>query len=127
MGIPFAVSMSAAYKQSFLLATIAIVMMFILAGILPFAHRRESLWVFIMAAIVFVPVNWLLVTKYGLYRYLLLVEEGQKFYKVLFPVAVGECMVILSCLEEILAGLAARVLWRKQAKLYVPGKEGGES
>ncbi len=57
IGIPFSISLTAAVKGSLWWTILAVVMIFVLAGLLPVCRRRAGLWILVMTSIVMVPVN----------------------------------------------------------------------
>ena len=115
--IPLGFSLMSAYIHSLWLATATIILVFVFVGAMPFCHRRESLWLFVMTAIVSVPINWFLLRKYELWLYFspAINTNGWIYYMSLM-----EFILILSSFEEIFFGMIGRILWPKQIRLYIP-------
>lgn len=68
----------------------------------------ENIWIFMLIAVGFIPVN--IALEMQLYEYISLLADGPigKILSVIIHYA------ILFCLEEIVAGLIGRIIWREQ-------------
>lgn len=87
----------------------AIISSFIVVGIVPICKHRENLWLFLVLAVSMVPVNVFLAARLGLI--MVLFYETPVWTRYVFSVLVyGICF----SLEEIMTGIIARIIWRKQ-------------
>lgn len=117
MVLPICLSFVSANIQSVWLAVVAMVLIFILVSVLPFCHKRENLWLFIMVALTSGPINWFLIKKYKLWLYLF---PTQNTTGLIFYLSMIQYVLILSSIEEILAGMLGRIIFPRQYKLYIP-------
>lgn len=115
--IPFGVSVIAVYIQSVWLTVAAIVLVFILVSILPICHGYENMWVFIMIAYIAIPINLFILIEYGSWINFVFVGSNGGFT---YFMSLIQYILILSSIEQILAGLIARIIWKRQYKLYIP-------
>lgn len=114
--LPIIISfLSMIYKSLWLIA-VAVLVMFVLVGILPYCRKHENLWVFIITALSALPINWFLFMKYTILRYYLCGGEDG----IISKMVIFEYMLILMGVEQVILGLIARFIWRKQYKLYIP-------
>lgn len=109
--IPTVLSSFATHYTSVILLIITTVIMFLILKIPIFKHR-ENLWMFVIATFATIPMNILLVKIIGessFFDYdsvLSNVFSGFVIYAVLFAV------------EQIILGVATRLLYRRQYKLF---------
>ena len=121
--IPLGFSLISAHICSLWLAAATIILVFILVGVLPFCHRRENLWLFVMTAIVSVPINWFLLREYELWMFL---SPAKNTSGWVYYMSLAEYVLVLSSFEEILSGMIGRIIWPKQIRLYIPYDEEDE-
>lgn len=114
--IPLGYSLISAHIRSLWLAAATIILVFILVGVLPFCHRRENLWLFVMTAIVSVPINWFLLREYELW---MLFSPAKNTSGWVYYMSLAEYVLVLSSFEEILSGMIGRIIWPKQIRLYI--------
>ena len=86
------------------------VLLFLFVKLMPFAKGHESLWVFVLGAIAFLPVN----IKVGIFLVTIIMDINP------FVIAMALCSV-----EEIVLGTIARILWRNQVETKVEEEEKG--
>ena len=82
-------------------------------AVMPVYRRRESLWIFVITAAASVPVNIrlsILLDKWDI------LDMGIPFSE--YIVALFLCMMLFS-VEEIILGVAGRLIWRRQYKIKV--------
>ncbi len=106
--VPLLLSAFAAAQKSVLLGCAAAASLFLMVKIMPVWRRRESLGVFLLTALAGVPLNLYGAVQFARFA----LTEEEIFALSLLRGAV--CFVVLLCAEEILLGLIARLLWRKQ-------------
>ena len=108
--IPTTLSSFAAHYASVILLVITTIMMFLMLKI-PVFKYRENLWMFVIATFATLPVNIFLVKIIGQSAFfdydniLSSIFSGFVIYAVLFAV------------EQIVLGVATRLLYRRQYKL----------
>ncbi|MGN1140158.1 MAG: hypothetical protein ACI4TF_03055 [Oliverpabstia sp.] len=114
---PFLMALGSAYFKSIWLVPATIILMFILVAVLPFCHKRENLWLFVLCAVCAIPINIFLLTEYPQWRYLLYSdsERGITYYMALI-----EMLLIATGVEEVLVSLVGRKIWKRQYTLYIP-------
>lgn len=106
--VPLTFSFLFIILNSYLMLALCIISLFAIVGIMPVFRRYESLWVFILSAAVFLPENLIAV-------WLFICED-------LCGAVINELTGIivflaLFSLEQIILGVAARILWRRQCRL----------
>ncbi|HIT08212.1 MAG TPA: hypothetical protein IAB55_03895 [Candidatus Merdivicinus faecavium] len=106
--VPLLLSAFAAAQKSVLLGCAAAASLFLMVKIMPVWRRRESLGVFLLTALAGVPLN-----LYGAVQFARFALTEEEFF-ALSLLRGAVCFVVLLCAEEILLGLIARLLWRKQ-------------
>ena len=89
---------------------LSVPVLFLMVGLLPFCHRRENLWMFVYAAITFIPINVFILFQ---------IELDRIFHENLFSVLLWGVLLFLlmSSLEEIVLGVITRFVWKRQYKL----------
>ncbi|MCD8005948.1 MAG: hypothetical protein LUF29_03090 [Oscillospiraceae bacterium] len=102
-----------AYRY-FIPAVIAIIAIFVVVKMLPFAKGHESIWIFLLSSILSIPFNMKLISSM-LWR----AELDMFSLKVVFCVFM---YVVLYCAEEIILGSVSRKLWKRQEVVSVDGK-----
>ncbi len=85
-----------------------------LAAIMPFCRRRESLWIFVMTAYTSLPANAFLLLWYDFWIDMLLNDTS---FILMQLILFAECILVMSCVEQVLIGLLGRLLWPRQYKL----------
>jgi hypothetical protein len=108
---PIFAGLYAAYDLSVLTLIITVILIYGSVGAVPFCSKHESLWVYLMAAISMTPINVKFVYSYS--NLLMFGRRGIITYILSF---ILYCMFLLS-VEEIVFGLCARVLWKKQYRI----------
>lgn len=115
--LPLVVAIFAAHFEIIMLFPIVGIMAFVLVAILPFAHKHESLWLFLICTISFLPLNLFLVEKYPVLQEWLCIDTN---IRILFLVSTIEALAILTGVEEVIIGFLGRLIWRKQYRLNIP-------
>lgn len=113
---PFLLALTSAYFKSIWLVPATVILMFIMVAILPFAHKRENLWLFILCAVCSIPINIFLLNEYPQWRYLLFSGERG----VLNILSTTEMTLICTSVEEVVIALVGRKIWKKQYVLALP-------
>lgn len=121
--LPLACTMLTVFTGSLMTAAAALVLIFVLAGVLPFCSRRQNLWILLMAAPASVPLNFILLMKYQIWT-VFLPEIGP--YGLSYILYMPGLMLIMSGIELLLTGMAGRLLWPDQIRLFMPEAEGGK-
>lgn len=85
-----------------------------LAALLPFCRGRESLWIFVMTAYTSLPANAFLLLWYDFWIDMLLNDTS---FILMQLILFAECILVMSCVEQVLTGLLGRLLWPRQYKL----------
>lgn len=93
------------------------VLLFLFVKLMPFAKGHESLWVFVLGAIAFLPVN----IKVGIFLVTIIMDINP------FVIAVWSVVIAMALcsVEEIVLGTIARILWRNQVETKVEEEEKG--
>ncbi len=109
--LPAVLSLIAALKTSLLFLGLTVVSLFVAIWILPYVKRRENIWMFVLSAACFIPVNIqvvILVMTSFFFKdepIVLSVLQGLLYYFILFS------------FEEILLGLITQRIWKRQHKI----------
>lgn len=113
---PFALAVSSAHFRSLWLVLATVILMFALVAVLPFTHKRESLWLFVLWAVCSIPVNLFLLREYPQWESFVISSENV-FVHVLSTI---EMLLVCTGVEEIFIGLVGRRIWRRQYVLMLP-------
>lgn len=113
-------SLLAAHVQSLWLAAATGFLIFIFVAVVPYCRKRESLWVFLLIGAASIPINLFILGKYDLWIYL--TASGEK-HGIVYYMSLIEYTLLLSSIEEIIGGLIARLIWKRQYKLVIPVEE----
>lgn len=112
--IPFIVAMlDAIYMKSLWMTLSTVFIIFLLVSVVPFCARRENLYVFILTAFVSIPANYFLLTEYAFWMNIFGANRG-----LLYVLCMIEQILVLSSIEEIIMGFLARILWKKQYRIF---------
>ncbi len=114
---PVGLSLVAAHIQSLWLAAATVILIFIFVAVTPYCRKRESLWVFLLIGAASIPINLFILGKYDLWIYL--TASGEK-HGIVYYMSLIEYTLLLSSIEEIIGGLIARLIWKRQYKLVIP-------
>lgn len=114
---PVGLSLVAAHIQSLWLAAATVILIFIFVAVMPYCRKRENLWVFLLVAAASIPINLFILGKYDLWIYL--TASGEK-HGIVYYMSLIEYTLLLSSIEEVIAGLIARLIWKRQYKLVIP-------
>ena len=117
---PVGLSLLAAHVQSLWLAAATGFLIFIFVAVVPYCRKRESLWVFLLIGAASIPINLFILGKYDLWIYL--TASGEK-HGIVYYMSLIEYTLLLSSIEEIIGGLIARLIWKRQYKLVIPVEE----
>ena len=115
--VPLACTMMAVFTGSLMPAAAAGFLIFALTAFLPFCRGRENLWILLMTAPASIPLNFMVLLKYPAWADLLPeMGSGGMGYLLYMP----GLMLIMSGAELLFAGMAGRILWPGQIRLYIP-------
>ena len=113
---PFLLAIISAYDKSIWLMAATVITMFIMVAVLPFTHKRENLWLFILCGICSIPINIFLVNDFLPWKkYIFHSYHGLS--NILLMVGLT---LICTSIEEILVALVGRIIWKKQYDLMLP-------
>lgn len=113
---PFLLAIISAYYKSIWLMAATVITMFIMVAVLPFTHKRENLWLFILCGICSIPINIFLVNDFLPWKkYIFHSYHGLS--NILLMVGLT---LICTSIEEILVALVGRIIWKKQYDLMLP-------
>lgn len=113
---PFLLAIISAYYKSVWLMAATVITMFIMVAVLPFTHKRESLWLFILCGICSIPINIFLVNEFLPWKkYIFHSYHGLS--NILLMVGLT---LICTSIEEILVAFVGRIIWKKQYDLMLP-------
>lgn len=112
MFLPPLLSLRAVYINSLRAGIIAVISIFLVVKIVPFCHKRESIWLFIVCAYSFLPINFVLAGQ-------IIMNLGEKISEMIYWLRYVEYILILASIEEVLMGFIGRLLWRRQYKLDI--------
>lgn len=121
--IPIVSALVSAFLKSIWLIPVTAVLIFGIVAILPFCHKRESLWLFVLCTLSLTPMNFFILHEYPVWEYFLYCgsDKGVIYYLALFEVT-----LIATSLENVVVGVFGRGLWRRQYRLYIPEDEDEE-
>lgn len=105
---PVGLSLFAIQQRSWQLAVCAVVAVFAVVAILPLFRRRESLWVFFLMFLTLTPIDVYAIVK------LLCSSLFVDSFLITNILRGGLLFLIGLSVEELICGLIARLLWRKQ-------------
>ena len=105
---PVGISLFAIQQRSWQLAVWAVVAVFAVVAILPLFRRRESLWVFFLMFLTLTPIDVYAIVK------LLCSSLFVDSFLITNILRGGILFLIGLSVEELICGLIARLLWRKQ-------------
>lgn len=114
--LPLFLVLVAIHFRILILIPATVLLIFLLVAMLPFAHKHENLWLFLIGTVSLIPVNLFLLKEYTVWQYYLCIAEKG----FLFIVAKVEALMILTSVEAIFLGLFGRLVWRRQYKLRIP-------
>ena len=106
--LPLALSTAGALRDSPLLMALTVPLLFVMVGVLPFCRKRENLYMFVYASVALIPVN---------IRLSALPSDVLSDGKLLLVIERIIICFMLMAAEEIVLGLIARRIWRRQYKL----------
>ena len=114
LGIPFGLATLMVLAHSWVCGVAAFLMMFVLVAFVPFCHRHENLWMFILTTFSWILVNGALSSQ--------IVEF---MYAGIYPMWMNvllwiEIFLIFVSVENVLTGLLTRMFWKKQRDLVFP-------
>ena len=118
--VPLACAMTAVFTGSLMPAAAAGLLIFVLTACLPFCRGRENLWILLMTAPSTIPLNFMVLLKYPAWTdFLPEMGSGGLNYLLYMP----GLMLIMSGVELLFTGMAGRILWPRQLRLYIPEAE----
>ncbi len=110
MGIPVIIAVNCVRQHSFVAGVLAVICMFLLIALLPAARHRESIWMFVMTSITYIPINlWFIKGITDWFSDVSVPGIGSILWSILL-------YCILFGLEQICMGIPTRLIWRKQYK-----------
>ena len=113
---PFLLAIISAYYKSIWLMAATVITMFIMVAVLPFTHKRENLWLFILCGICSIPINIFLVNEFLPWKkYIFHSYHGLS--NILLMVGLT---LICTSIEEILVAFVGRIIWKEQYDLMLP-------
>jgi len=116
---PLVLAITSAHYKSLWLIPATVLLMFIMVAVLPFARKRESLWLFLLCAVCSIPINLFLLNEYPLWReYIFCGEKG-----ILNILSLFEMTLICTSVEEVVIALVGRKIWKRQYALMLPELE----
>ena len=117
--LPLLVAMTAVYFQLplLILIPVTVILIFLLVGILPFTHRQENLWLFLICAVSFIPIHLLGLNIYTGWKEFLCADPDIRILSIASTV---EALLILTSVEEVVISFLGRLIWRRQYKLRIP-------
>lgn len=109
--LPISLSLAFLIKPAWIFLILCIISLFAVVGLIPVFRKRESLFMFILVAFAGLPINiWLA------YKFLSLEIYFLGFFLGDALIAVLMCSVLF-CAEELIFGVMARMIWKKQYKI----------
>lgn len=109
MLIPFVTSLVSMILRNLYIGIISLAFIFLFVKFCKTCRKRESLWIFILVALMMIPFN------IGAIRSLFVYFEGylelQWFVKAgVYPLI----YIVMFSLEEIFCGIVGRIIWKRQ-------------
>ena len=92
-----------------IMGIVSFIMIFLITGCCRVCRKRESLWIFVLSAVILIPFNLHIIGSvisfFEEYRYI------RWFVKLaLYPLL----YMVVFCIEEILCGIIGRLIWKRQ-------------
>ena len=109
--LPILLSFVGVIRHSTILIIFLPVALFIAVALIPYAQKRENIWMFLLVVVSGIPVNFSVI--WWLFR--LSVFESNFLLLTVFR---GVAMyIMLLSIEELILGIITRMIWRKQYKI----------
>ncbi len=106
--LPFAISWLAVHNGSPFLGIVSILAIYLVVALLPYTKRHENIWIFLLSSISNIPINIRLISTLG--REFILEGEVVLLHLMRYVLI----YVIVFCVEQIVLGFIARLIWRRQ-------------
>ncbi len=106
--LPFAISWLAVRNGSPFLGIVSILAIYLVVALLPYTKRHENIWIFLLSSISNIPINIRLINTLG--REFILEGEVVLLHLMRYVLI----YVIVFCVEQIVLGFIARLIWRRQ-------------
>ena len=106
--LPFAISWLAERNGSPFLGIVSILAIYLVVALLPYTKRHENIWIFLLSSIYNIPINIRLISTLG--REFILEGEVVLLHLMRYVLI----YVIVFCVEQIVLGFIARLIWRRQ-------------
>lgn len=115
--LPFLLSILSVYMESFYVSAAAILLIYILVDVIPFCHKKENVWLFLMSFYTMPAINILILQtifrKISFINFVVL-EIGSR---ALYNVIVINVNFLMLSMELLIISLIGRLIWRKQEEL----------
>ena len=108
--LPAGVALYAVNTRSVLFAILSVVAVFVIVATLPLCRRRESIWIFFILVLTATPINIAVIIE---------VLSSWMFEDSLLLTNIlrgGLFYLITLSIEELVCGIFARLIWRRQYK-----------
>lgn len=108
--LPLGLNVAAVLEENGMLLAASLAALLLMVALMPAARKRESLFLFVLAAISLIPMNlwavvWFLGTGY--------LEDLPLISKLFWPVLI---YWMVFNIEQVILGCVARLIWPKQYK-----------
>ena len=107
--IPLVISIISAKACFYYLVPVIIILIFVLVSVLPICCRHENMFIFVVSTIILQPVN-LSVIK----NILAICGDEYEIIGLIYSLMLLFC---ISCAENIVLGICARLIWKEQNEL----------
>ncbi len=88
---------------------ISVILIYLFVGICKICRKRESLWVFILVALIMIPFN--------IYMIRSILSYVGNYTDIRWFVKLAICpllYIVIFCIEEIILGIIGRLIWKRQ-------------
>lgn len=114
--VPVFMALGSVYFKSIWLVVATVFSIFITVAVLPFCHKRENLWLFILYGICAIPINIFFLMKYPELKDLICNLDTD----ITDCLSLLQFILIATGVEEVVISLIGRKLWKRQYALYIP-------
>lgn len=111
--IPMLFSIAFVFFRSVLLLVLTVVSLCVTVGAVPIFRKRENLYMFLLTAIIMIPINLYMI-------FALFSLDSLSSYNLICKILYGGMIYcFFFSVEEILFGLIARIIWKKQYRMDI--------
>ncbi len=88
---------------------ISVILIYLFVGFCKICRKRESLWIFLLVAVIMIPFNICMIRA--------VLSYIGEYREIRWFVKLGVCpllYIVMFCIEEIICGIIGRLIWKRQ-------------